>query len=227
MPRSISSAAATSSRLRPRRDLVREGDDPKAVRVILRGWASRYKSLPDGRRQVIGFFIPGDFCDPVSHLAREMDYSVAAVTAVQHAAIPAEEMSRLIEERPQLARALAVHQLVDNSIDREWLLNVGQRTAYERIGHLLVELYYRLRIVGLADDDGCDFPLTQGDLAEATGLTPVHVNRTLQDLRRAGLVELAHRRLILPDLPALMRASHYNPNYLHLGQRETAVIAAA
>ena len=208
-----------------RRDMVREGEDPRAVRLIIRGWACRYKSLADGRRQIVGFFLPGDLCDPVSHLAQEMDYSVAAITAVQHAAIPIEDITRLIEERPGIARAFAMHQMVDSSIDREWLLNVGQRNAYERIGHLLVELFLRLRAVGLTEGIACEFPVTQNDLAEATGLTPVHVNRTLQEMRRAGLIELAHRRLIIPNLQRLMEASLFNPNYLHLDQPTPRVAA--
>jgi len=200
----------------PRRDIAREGDDPKVVRLILSGWACRYKGLPDGRRQIVGFFIPGDFCDLNVYILKEMDHTIGAITRVQYAAITPDEMNRLTEKRPRVLQALWWHELVDSAIQREWLLNIGQRSAYERIAHLLVELYLRLRAVGLASNGSCDFPVTQNDLAEATGLTPVHVNRTLQELRRDGLIELAHKHLTIPHLDKLMGAAMFNPNYLHL-----------
>ncbi len=200
----------------PRRDIVREGDDPKAVRLILNGWACRYKGLPDGRRQIVGFFIPGDFCDFNVYILKEMDHTIGAITRVQYAAISPEDMNRLTETRPRIAQAFWWQELVNAAIQREWLLNIGQRSAYERIAHLLVELYLRLRAVGLAENGSCEFPITQNDLAEATGLTPVHVNRTLQELRRDGLIELAHRRLTIPKLDKLMGVAMFNPNYLHL-----------
>ena len=200
----------------PRRDIIREGDDPKVVRLIVSGWACRYKGLPDGRRQIVGFFVPGDFCDLNVYILKEMDHSIGAITRVEYATIPPDEMNRLTESRPRIAQALWWHELVNAAIQSEWLLNVGQRSAYERLGHLLVEMYLRLRAVGLAENGSCDFPITQNDLAEATGLTPVHVNRTLQELRRDGLIELAHKRLTIPDLDKLMNASLFNPNYLHL-----------
>lgn len=200
----------------PRRDLIREGDEPKTVRLILSGWACRYKSLPDGRRQVVGFFVPGDFCDLNVYILKEMDHSIGAITRVNYAQIAPDEMDRLMVGRPRIAQALLWHELVSAAVQREWLLNIGQRSAYERISHLLVELFLRLRTVGLADDKGCELPLTQTDIADATGLTSVHVNRTLQDLRRDGLIVLAQRRLTIPDLHALMQAAMFNANYLHL-----------
>jgi CRP-like cAMP-binding protein len=105
---------------------------------------------------------------------------------------------------------------VTTAIQREWTLNLGQRTAYERLGHLLVELYVRLRAVGRAEEGRCDFPLTQTDLAEASGLTAVHVNRTLQELRGDGLIELERRQLHILDMQRLMDSASFNPNYLHL-----------
>jgi len=101
-------------------------------------------------------------------------------------------------------------------VQREWTLNLGQRSAYERLAHLLVELYLRLKAVGRAEDGRCDFPLTQNDLADATGLTSVHVNRTLQELRRDGLIELERKQLQILDLERMMDISMFNANYLHL-----------
>jgi len=199
-----------------RRDLVREGDDPKVVRLIVSGWACRYKGLPDGRRQNVGFFIPGDFCDLNVYILREMDHSIGAITSVRYAAIAPEAMEQLTRERPRISQALWWHELVNASIHREWLLNVGQRSAYERTAHLLVEMFMRLQAVQLTDGNSCTFPLTQSDLAEAMGLTAVHVNRMLQELRSDGLLELSGKKLTIPDMKALMRAGLFNPNYLHL-----------
>jgi CRP-like cAMP-binding protein len=200
----------------PRRDLVSEGDKPRFVHLVLDGWGARYKSLPDGKRQIVSLFIPGDFCDVNVYILKAMDHSIAAITRLKVALIAPEEMNALTHDRPRITQALWWHELVTAAIQREWTLNLGQRTAYERLGHLLVELYIRLRSVGRAQDGRCDFPLTQNDLADATGLTAVHVNRTLQELRRDGLIELERKQLHILDLERLMDVSMFNPNYLHL-----------
>ena len=209
----------------PRRDLIREGDPPRVVQLVLDGWACRYKTLPDGRRQIVGFFVPGDFCDFNIYILKEMDHSIGAVTRTKVAEIQPEEMEWLTANHPRVAQALWWHELVSVAIQREWTLNVGQRTAYERIGHLLVELFLRLRSVGLTEGDSCDFPITQTDIADATGLTAVHVNRTLQELRKQGLIELQSRTLTIPDMDALQNAGLFNRNYLHL-DREGSYLAA-
>jgi CRP-like cAMP-binding protein len=125
-------------------------------------------------------------------------------------------MDWLTANHPRVTQALFWNELVSAATQREWLLNVGQRTAYQRLAHLFVELYLRLKTVGLTHDGSCDFPLTQNDLAEATGLTPVHVNRMLQELRRDGLIQLERKQLRVADIEQLMDVSMYNPNYLHL-----------
>lgn len=199
-----------------RRDIVREGDNPHGVRLILDGWACRYKTTRDGLRQIVGFFIPGDFCDLNVHVLRQMDHSISAITRVRVAHISTDQMEDITTRHPRIAQAFSWHEMVCSSVQREWLLNLGQRDAFERLAHLLLELFYRLRSVGLVEGDSCEFPLTQTDLADATGMTPVHINRTLQELRRQGLVELERKRLRLPDLKAIIDASGFNPNYLHL-----------
>jgi len=199
-----------------RRDLISEGDKPKYVHLVLDGWGARYKTLPDGKRQIVSLFLPGDFCDLNVYILKQMDHSIGAITRLKVAMITPDEMTRLTHDRPRVTQALWWHELVTTAIQREWTLNLGQRTAYERLGHLLVELYLRLRTVGLASNGRCDFPLTQNDLGEATGLTPVHVNRTLQELRRDGLIELGRRHLHIQDIERLKSVSMFNPNYLHL-----------
>ncbi|NUS99880.1 MAG: Crp/Fnr family transcriptional regulator [Sphingomonas sp.] len=199
-----------------RRDLIREGEKPKFVHLMVEGWACRYKTLPDGRRQIVAFFVPGDFCDLNVYVLKQMDHSIGAITRLAVSDISRDEMDRLTTDCPRITQALWWEALVNSAIQREWTLNIGQRTAYERIGHLLVELFLRLRSVGQTSGNSCDFPLTQTDLADATGLTAVHVNRTLQELRRDELIILERKRLTIPSIRNLMSASMFNSNYLHL-----------
>ena len=203
--------------VQPRRDLIREGETPKFVHLMVDGWACRYKTLPDGRRQIVAFFIPGDFCDLNVYILKEMDHSIGAITRLSVADISREDMDALTSKHPRITQGLWWEALVNAAIQREWTLNLGQRTAYERIAHLLIELHMRLKTVGLTQNGSCDFPLTQTDIADATGLTAVHVNRTLQELRRDDLIVLERRQLTIPDIRKLMDAAMFNPNYLHLG----------
>lgn len=209
-------AGRTTRDVQPRRDVVREGDKPRAVHLVLEGWACRYKQLPDGRRQVVSFFIPGDLCDTNVFILREMDHSVAAVSRLRVAEIAPTDFESMIQESARIAQALWWNELVNAATSREWTTNIGQRTAYERLSHLLLEMFTRQEAVGLTRDHSCPFPLTQVDLADACGLTAVHVNRTLQELRRDKLIELHGRMLTLLDRRALTEVAMFNPNYLHL-----------
>lgn len=198
-----------------RHDIAREGESPTVVRLLVSGWACRYKDLPDGRRQIVGFFLPGDFCDLNIYILRELDHSIGALTAVRYYEIQPEQFQAVIEERPHLLRALLWHEMVSSGIQREWLLSIGQRSPFERLAHLFVELYYRLQAVGLAAGLSFELPITQNHLAEANGLSLVHLNRTLQEMRREGLIELADRQLRINDLDRLKQVAMFNSNYLH------------
>jgi CRP-like cAMP-binding protein len=211
-------------RLRAREDVIREGDAPRHVYLVVRGWACRYKMLEDGRRQIMSFFLPGDLCDLNVFVLREMDHSVGALTPLVYAEIGRDAFEGLTEH-PRIVQAMWWDSLVSASVQREWTVNLGQRTAFERIAHMLCELFLRLRGVGLADRDRCEFPITQTELADAIGLTPVHVNRTLQDMRAQGLISLQDKQLIIPDLERLQAAALFNANYLHL-DREGAHLDA-
>lgn len=200
---------------RARRDIIREGDEPHHVKLIVDGWAIRYKMLPDGRRQIVSFLLPGDMCDLNVFLLDYMDHSIGALTPVTYAEMPRDLMETMCDTRTALSRALWLESLVVAAIQREWTVNLGQRTARERIAHLFCELFERLDAVDLTEGDRCEMPLTQIDLGEATGMTAVHVNRTLQELRRDGLIVLNNRILTIPDRQALMAVGMFNPAYLH------------
>ncbi|GEP06697.1 Crp/Fnr family transcriptional regulator [Methylobacterium oxalidis] len=215
--RALEDAAARKVRLfGPHQDIIGEGDEPEHVNLILEGWACRYKQLEDGRRQIISFFLPGDLCDPHVFVLREMDHSIGTITPVRLAEIHRDQILHVTEEHPRITQALWWEMLVTAAIQREWTVNLGQRTGRERIGHLLCELFIRLRGVGLTEGDSCLLPVTQVDLGDATGLSNVHVNRVLQELRASGLIVLRGKRLTIPDLEALQRVALFNLNYLHL-----------
>ena len=198
------------------REIVEEGENPRLMNLVLDGWACRHKSLEDGRRQILAFFLPGDLCDLNVFILRQMDHSLAALTEVTVAEITREALEEVTFAHPRVGQALWWDALVAAAIQREWTLCLGQRDAQERLAHLLCELYVRVRAVGRADPGGCGFPVTQIALADAAGLSHVHVSRTLTALREAGLVSLKRGRLSIPDLDALMRVGTFNPNYLHL-----------
>lgn len=215
----VSALSRTNIRsIASRRDIAREGEHPVAVNLILDGWAIRHKMLEDGRRQIIAFLIPGDLCDLNVFILKELDHSIGALTPVTIAQIPREVFEEIARERPRLNQALAWDMLVQLAIQREWTVNLGQRSAIERIAHLICELFARLEAAGLCFEGTCNIPITQSDLSEATGITPVHVNRTLQELRSQKLIEWKGRDVHVPDMGALKRIAMFNDNYLHLGR---------
>lgn len=220
--RLLAAVTTRTRRVAAREDIIREGEPARGVNVILSGWACRYKVLEDGRRQTVALFVPGDLHDVNVFILRRMDHSIGAITAVTYAEIGRETFEDIAGRHPRIMRAMWWDTLVAMATQREWTLNVGQRSALERIGHLLCELFIRLRAIGLTRGDTCEFPLTQTDIADATGLTPVHVNRTLQDMRARGLVVLRGRELTIPDLDALRSVSLFNDNYLHLESPDAA-----
>lgn len=201
----------------PRRDIMREGEQPSFVNIIVDGWAIRHKMLEDGRRQIFAFLIPGDICDLNIFVLKELDHSVAALTPVTVAQVPGEFVGEIARKSPRLNQALLWDMLVQLAIQREWTVNIGQRSALERIAHLICELFMRLGAAGLCREGSCNIPITQTDLSEATGITPVHVNRTLQELRALRLIEWKGREVQVPDMEALKRLAMFNDNYLHLG----------
>lgn len=208
-------------------DLVREGERPAALRVVLAGWAQKYKQLPDGRRQILALVLPGQPCDLDLFTIARADHSVAAIRRLTVAEIGRQEATALLEQYPSLARALCWSEIVGAAIQREWTINLGQRNAIERVAQLMCEIFARQHGIPVAGGNECEFLLTQGQLAEATGLTQVHVNRTVQELRRRCSVEARNLRLSIPDFGELARIAAFNPDYLHLGDEAFAEERAA
>jgi CRP-like cAMP-binding protein len=160
-------------------DLISEGDRALGVLPDLEGFACRYKLLSDGRRQIMSFQIPGDLCDLPSLFLPVMDHSIGTLTASKVAWIPHEAVLRLLETYPRINQAFWRDSLIDAAIFREWVVNVGQRSAYERAAHLMCEIFIRFKALGLTNGKSFDLPITQAELADALGLSTVHVNRTL------------------------------------------------
>jgi CRP-like cAMP-binding protein len=197
-------------------DLIHEGDKPKVVFLILKGWAFRYKQLTDGSRQIMAYLVPGDLCDIQIFLFEKMDHSIGLLSDAEVVQIPAAQILDLMDRFPRIERALMWATLVDEATLREWLLNVGQRTALQRLAHLFCELCVRLSVIRLVDDDGSfAMPLTPTELADTTGMTAVHLNRTLQRLRADKLVSTRRGRLTIHDFDGLAEIAGFNKEYLH------------
>lgn len=198
----------------PKKDIISEGMRPTHLHVILQGWAARYRMLPNGTRQITAFLIPGDFCDLHASILNHVDQSVAALSACKVAWIDSDEFDRLTAAHPRLTRSIRRGTLEDGGIMRAWIVNLGRRPAYERVAHLICELRCRLSAVGLVRDNRFDFPITQSDLGDATGLTAVHVNRVIQRLRSADLIRLTGKALTVKDVTGLEKAAGFDPRYL-------------
>ena len=201
----------------PGADLVREGDQPLKCGLVLEGFAFRHKAERNGSRQIVALIVPGDFSDIQQFALRTADHGVQALTQIRLAEIPSAELEEMAVHRPNVARALWIETLVEASITREALLNNGRRNAASRIAHFLCELEVRLAATGRSDR-GYHLPMTQEQLADATGLTAVHVNRTLKALGEQGLIERQARTIKIIDWNRLQQFADFKPDYLHLDQ---------
>jgi CRP-like cAMP-binding protein len=214
----VSTLIARTSQARhydARRDLIREGDQPGPVFVVLGGWACRYKILPSGTRQITSFMLPGDSCDLHVHLLAEMDHSIQTITAASIATISRDAMDEMMDGSPRISRALYSAQLIDEATLRAWIVSMGRRTSVERVAHLMCELYLRLRGAEDISDSAVELPVSQLLFADALGMTPVHINRVLRRLREAGIMEIDRRSLRIVDPAGLVRVAGFDENYLH------------
>ena len=203
-------------------DIVRAGDRPSRSCLLLSGFACVYKMTGAGKRQIVGFSIPGDMPDLQSLHLEVLDNSLSTLTQCRVGFITHEALRDLCNRYPRITSAFWRECLIDAAIFREWVMNVGQRDAYSRIAHVFCELLVRLRVVGLAEDHSCDLPITQAEFADAIGVSNVHVNRVLQDMRAHGLIELSGDRLKVPDWETLKRVGDFDPTYLHLKREQAA-----
>ena len=204
-----------------REDIIREGDHVDHIHLVISGLAARAKLMTDGGRQIMAFLIPGDLCDLEVFVLAEMDHAIIAISETTCALIPAKRIRELLTDMEGLTRALWWSTMTDSAVLRERIIDQGQRDARERIAHLFYEMLVRYRIIGRAKDNTFPFPVTQQDLGDALGLTSVHVNRTLQQLRAEGLVELTSRVLTVKNPEALRRVARFDGKYLHLRRTET------
>jgi CRP-like cAMP-binding protein len=196
-------------------DIVCIGQRPSESCLLLDGWTCRYKMLPDGGRQIMSFHIPGDVPDFQSLYLKTMDHSLGTLTPVKVALIQHRDLQHLVRRYEGLATAFWRDSLIDAAIFREWMVGMGRRTAASRIAHLLCEVYFRLNAVGLARNGSITFPVTQEQIGDGLGLSTVHVNRSLQTLRKKELITLRSGTLRIDDWPGLCQVAEFDPIYLH------------
>jgi len=208
-------ATALPMKYRARQDIIREGDSTGPVFVVIDGWACRYKILPAGTRQITAFLMPGDACDLHVGMLEQMDHSIQALVPTTVAAIPRGLMDRLMADHPAIARAMYIAQLIDEATLRAWIVSMGRRSSTDRVAHLLCELYVRARRQGLIGEGMFELPLSQIVLADALGMTPVHINRVLRDLRESGTLTLSRGRIAVIDTIKLVQIAGFDENYLH------------
>jgi len=218
----LTEATARACKVSARRDLIREGDRPGPVIVMLDGWACRYKILPSGTRQVLAFLMPGDSCDLHAGLLAEMDHSIQTIVPALVATIERTEMDAIMDSRPAVARAMYTSQLIDEGTMRAWITSMGRRSSIERVAHLMCELYLRARNIELSSEPGLELPISQSLLADALGMTPVHLNRVLRKLRESSAMALRRGSLRILDPEMLGKIAGFDENYLHRRLRAAA-----
>jgi len=220
--RALENAVTWSERFDSHKDLVCEADQADNLLIVIKGWAYRYICTRNGGRQLTALLVPGDIVNLNTLLFECPAYSVRTLTDVTVVALPRKQALALVDEHPGIARTFTGLAMIENAIASEWMLSLGRRSARARIAHLLCEI-----VVRLGDDDGNDvtvpFPLRQEQIGDALGLTTVHVNRMVRQLRAEGLIEISDRLLSIPDISALRHVGGFDPAYLHMRQHIDAV----
>lgn len=206
--------SGTAFALRQHQHVTRGLERPDFLYHIQHGWAGRYRLMSDGRRQITALYLPGDICDPCWLDGGRAVQSVVALTPLQTTRISRRELESQVSLDADMMKFLLRQARFAQQIQAEWLVNLGRKNAMERLAHLLCEMYCRLSMSGHVSGTSCEMPLTQLDLADLAGLTPVHVNRTLQEMRAMHLIELQSRRLTILDWAAMRRIAWFDPQYL-------------
>lgn len=207
-------AMGDTERFEARYDLMREGDRPGPLLIVLEGWACRYKILPTGARQILAFILPGDCCDLHLDFFAEMDHCIQTITPCVVAKIQRQTVEIIFDEYPAVLKAMYMSQLIDEAALRAWITSLGRRSSIERAAHLMCELYVRARNIGVGSDQGLELPLSQVVLADALGMTPVHINRVLKQLRLAGAISIARGSMVITDSQILVQIAGFDENYL-------------
>lgn len=197
-------------------DIVREGDRPSHSTLLARGLSARFSITQDGARQITALHLDGDFVDLHSFLLKTMDHGVRALTDCVVISFPHARLRTITEQQPHLTRLLWLNTLLDAALHREWLVAKGQLSSLEHMAHLICELQVRFEVAGRADKGGFTLAMTQADLADAMGISTVHANRTLQELRSTRLLEWENGIVQIHDVAALRRLGQFDDNYLHL-----------
>ncbi|WP_420138795.1 Crp/Fnr family transcriptional regulator [Sphingomonas sp.] len=199
--------------------VIREGEQLSASTLLLDGMMCRYKDLNNGQRQITELHVPGDFVDLHSFTLKRLDHHILALTACRVVEVPHDRLEAITEEHPHLTRLYWFATCLDAAIHREWEVSLGRRTALAKIAALFCEMRVRFDVVGMTDGDSYALPLTQMDLAECLGLTAIHVNRTLKELREQNLAQFKAGQVTILDLPRLERVAQFNPDYLYLDRQ--------
>ncbi|WP_426955504.1 Crp/Fnr family transcriptional regulator [Muricoccus radiodurans] len=210
----IAGAVVEIRSIGPRRDIVQRGDRPEHIHVVLSGMACCYRLLQDGGRQIVAFLLPGDLCD--LQFTGRMEYSVATLNTCEVALLSREAFQELAQRRGALALALLRVNAIEASTLREWLVAMGHGPAERQMAHLFCELHARFSSLGLTNTRSCSLPLTQNDLADTLGLSLVHANRTIMQLRNRGLITWKGGVLTILDLEALRNFAEFSPDYLQV-----------
>jgi CRP-like cAMP-binding protein len=184
--------------------------------LLVQGMCARSTAMEDGRRQITALHMDGDFVDLHGFLLKRLEHDIVALSPIRMALVPHERLKTVTEQFPHLTRMLWLGTIIDAAIHREWIVSAGRRTALEQVAHLLCELLLRYRIVGLAPGDGLPLPLTQEQLADACGLTPVHVNRVIGQLKADGLIDWRRGEVVFQDYDGLALRAGFDPVYLSL-----------
>jgi CRP-like cAMP-binding protein len=210
----LATLKGTIIKLKPGEDVAIQGDRPNAATLVLTGLLGRYKLLSNGRRQFLSFDIPGDMPDLQSLYLESLDCSLGALADSEVMLIPLQEIHSVFERSSELARLFSRIILIEAAIFREWMVNLGRRSAFERITHLLCEMMTRMQAVGLNRGDTCELPITQSQMADALGLSLVHINRTMRELRASGFIDFNRGILTVHDWRGLCEISGFDAIYL-------------
>ncbi len=206
--------------IKARQSILRQGEALRFIPFILGGWVGASKHLEDGRWQMLSLFVTGDICDYGLASLEEMDHALRTITDTIVLDLASDELEELSFANPRIGKALRWSSLVQSANAQEWVVSLGQRSAKERCAHLICELFWRLRAAKVTRGNTFDFPLTQEEVGAAIGVSTVHANRVLQDLRIAKLIEQNGRFISILDQRGLENLALFNPKYLHLAKTE-------